>query len=106
MGEARHQPLPSAFRVASPCAFVSGQMFFGTFAQTLVIRVGEARAAALAVPPVVRFEPMPGRPWKEYVQVAPDALPAQTLSALAREALEFTAKLPPKAAKAPRKPKA
>lgn len=91
-----------------PCAFVFGQMFFGTFAQTLVIRVGEARAKALAVAPVSHFEPIPGRPWKEYLQVAPDAVPQEALAALAREALEFTAKLPPKAPKAPRprKPKA
>lgn len=91
-----------------PCAFVFGQMFLGTFAQTLVIRVGEARAKALAVPPVAHFEPIPGRPWKEYLQVAPDALPAETLSAMAAEALAFTAKLPPKSPKAPRprKPKA
>ena len=40
---------------------------------------------------------------------ATDALPAETLAAMAREALEFTAKLPPKAPKAPKpakKPKA
>ena len=30
-----------------PCAFVSGHMFFGTFARAVVARVGEVRAAAL-----------------------------------------------------------
>ncbi len=87
-----------------PCAFVNGNMFFGTFAQSLVIRVGEARAAALAAqPPYTIFEPMEGRLWKEYLRVELGAIPDNTLAALAREALDHTAGLPGKVKKPPGK---
>jgi hypothetical protein len=83
-----------------PCAFVNGNMFFGTFHQTVVARVGEARAAALARGKIRIFEPMPGRAWKQYVQVDAGALPKAKLAALAAEALEWTAEhIAPKKAK-------
>lgn len=83
-----------------PCAFVNGNMFFGTFAQSVVVRVGEARAASLAEGRgLAIFEPMPGRAWKEYVQVPTGSLPDADLVALAREALDHTAGLPPKVKK-------
>jgi len=86
-----------------PCAFVNGNMFFGTFAQTVVARVGEARTAELAAAhEALVFSPMPGRPWKEYIQLHPSAVPAETLAAYAREALENTAALPEKVKKAPK----
>ncbi len=83
-----------------PCAFVNGNMFFGTFAQTVVARVGEARTASLsAAQEAVVFRPMPGRPWKEYVQLHPTVLSAERLAASAREALVHTAAMPPKVEK-------
>lgn len=88
-----------------PCAFVNGHMFFGTFAQTVVARVGETRARALAEPPLRIFEPMAGRAWKAYVQVETGALPDAQVQALAREALEATAQLPEKVKKGPAKTK-
>jgi TfoX/Sxy family transcriptional regulator of competence genes len=84
-----------------PCAFVNGNMFYGTFAQSVVVRVGEARTKALAKGKLRVFMPMEGRAWKEYVQVDRDALPDRQLQTLATEALEWTAALPPKAKKAP-----
>ena len=51
-----------------PCAFVNGNMFFGTFGQAVVVRVGEAAAAGLSGK-LPLFEPMPCRPWKAYVPV-------------------------------------
>lgn len=95
-----------------PCAFVNGNMFFGTFHQTVVARVGPERAAALAKGKLRLFEPMPGRVWKEYVQVDAGSMPRAKLAALATEALDWTDKLPGKgtkakaAAKAKPKPKA
>ena len=86
---------------AHPCAFVNGNMFFGTFAQTLIARVGVERTAALRAEGVPAFEPMPGRPWKDYVQL-PASLGPAALAAFAREALELTAAMPPKV----KKPKA
>ena len=83
-----------------PCAFVNGHMFFGTFAQTVVVRVGAVRAKALAKGKVRIFEPMAGRAWAEYIQLDAGALPDAKLGALALEALEATALLPPKEKKA------
>lgn len=83
-----------------PCAFVNGNMFFGTFAQTVVARVGEARTASLsAAQEAVVFIPMPGRPWKEYIQLHPTVVSAERLAAYALEALEHTAGMPPKVEK-------
>ena len=66
----------------------------------VVARVGEARTASLsAAQEAVVFSPMPGRPWKEYVQLHPAVLPAESLAAYAREALEHTAGMPPKVEK-------
>ena len=82
-----------------PCAFVNGNMFFGTFGQSVVIKVGPERAAALVTDTVRLFEPMEGRPWKDYVQVPADVLPDAEVAAMARSALEHTALLPAKVKK-------
>ncbi len=80
-----------------PCAFVNGNMFFGTFGQSVVVRVGEPRTAALAKGKLRVFEPMAGRAWKEYVQIDTGALPPKELATLAREAFDWAARaLPPK----------
>lgn len=78
----------------TPCAFVSRQMFFGTFGPTVVARVGPRRAAALAGQPGMRvFTPTEGRTWDDYVQL--DVLTdAAQLRALADEALAWTTNLP------------
>lgn len=83
-----------------PCAFVNGNMFFGTFHQTVVARVGPERATELAKGKAKIFEPMPGRAWKEYVQVEAGSLPKEKVAAWAGEALEWTGKLPGKKGKA------
>jgi len=85
-----------------PCAFVNGNMFLGTFGQSVIVRVGSNRAAALAKGKLRIFEPTPGRAWAEYVQVDARALLKVNLGTLAAEALEWTAKLPPKQTKAAR----
>lgn len=83
-----------------PCAFVNRNMFFGTFAQSVVARIGEARTEALAAKGPGRvFEPMPKRAWREYLQLDTGSVPARVLKELAIEALENTARLPPKPAK-------
>jgi TfoX/Sxy family transcriptional regulator of competence genes len=51
-------------------AFVNGNMFAGTFQDTIVVRLAEAdRAALLKLKGAAQFEPMAGRPMKEYVVV-------------------------------------
>jgi TfoX/Sxy family transcriptional regulator of competence genes len=50
-------------------AFVNGNMFAGTFQDTIVVRLGEAdRAALLRLKGAATFQPM-GRAMKEYVVV-------------------------------------
>ncbi len=85
-----------------PCAFVNGHMFYGTFAGSVVIRVGTVRAAELTHEGLVLFEPMAGRVWKEYVQVTTGALPDERVLRLAQDALNLTAQLPAKVKKAKR----
>ncbi len=80
----------------SPCAFVNRQMFFGTFEETVVARVGPERAEALAGQPGIGlFSPTEGRVWNDYVQLGVP-VEAQLLSDLAAEALAWAAALPKK----------
>jgi hypothetical protein len=94
-GDPRAQP---GQMFGHPCAFVNGNMFFGTFAQSVIIRVGEARAAALAKGKLRVFLTPRGRTWKDYLQVDAGAIPSAKLTSLAIEALDFTDRLPPKKA--------
>lgn len=87
-----------------PCAFVNGHMFFGTFAGSVVARVGEARLTALINEGKGKaFEPMEGRPWREYLQVPTGSLSDREVAAIAEEAFQLTAKLPPKPPKGSKK---
>ncbi len=80
-----------------PCAFVNGNMFLGTFAQSVIFRVGEAKAASLAAEGrAPLFEPAAGKTWKAYVHVAPGQVPDDVLRGWAMEAYLATAALPAK----------
>jgi TfoX/Sxy family transcriptional regulator of competence genes len=51
-------------------AFVNGNMFAGTFRETIVVRLAaDDRVALLKLKGAAPFEPMKGRPMKEYVVV-------------------------------------
>lgn len=53
-------------------AFVNGNMFAGTFRDSIVVRLAEPdRAALLKLKGAASFEPMAGRPMKEYVVIPP-----------------------------------
>ena len=53
-------------------AFVNGNMFAGTFRDSIVVRLAERdRAALLKLKGAAPFEPMAGRPMKEYVVIPP-----------------------------------
>ena len=80
----------------TPCAFVNRQMFFGVFEETLVARVGPARAQELiGTDGITAFTPTIGRTWFDYVQLDGGADPTK-LGALAVEALAWAAALPGK----------
>jgi hypothetical protein len=94
--------LPDDIRVerkrmfGSPCAFVKRQMFFGTFEETLVARVGPERVRALAEQAGMQvFTPSPGKQWNDYVQMDLTVDPAM-FAELASEALSWAAALPKK----------
>ena len=83
-----------------PVIFVGGAMCAGLFQDQMFARLSPADRAALpggGAP----FEPMPGRPMKDYALLPDDILAdeAATAATLAR-AVAFTAVLPPKEKKA------
>jgi TfoX/Sxy family transcriptional regulator of competence genes len=50
-----------------PAAFANGHLFFGVFDAQVFLRLAEPfRSEAEALPGVRPFEPMPGRPMREY----------------------------------------
>ena len=86
-----------------PAAFVNGNMFMGLFQEEMILRLPETvRAELLKVAGARIFEPMPGRPMREYVALPPALLTSQEkLRPWVAKALEYGASLKPK----PRKPK-
>ncbi len=86
-----------------PCAFAGGNMCAGLFGGSLFVRLGEAeRAALLSLPGARPFEPMPGRPMREYVVVPPSMLAdAAALDRWIARAVAYAGALP---AKGKRKP--
>jgi TfoX/Sxy family transcriptional regulator of competence genes len=86
-----------------PAAFVNGNMFAGVHQTDIVVRLPEAKRAEIAQAGASQFEPMAGRPMREYM-VVPASMHADTaaLSAWVGEAFRFGMSLPVKEAK-PRK---
>jgi TfoX/Sxy family transcriptional regulator of competence genes len=83
-----------------PAIFLNGNMVAGLFQDQMIVRLSESdRETLAAIPGAARFEPMPGRPMREYM-----VLPASIVGtpAKSREWLErargFVATLPPKKA--------
>jgi len=61
-----------------PCAFLHGNMFFGLFQDSVFLRLSETdRVDIFQLGEGVFFEPMPGRPMKEYVALSPVAVSDQ-----------------------------
>ena len=55
-----------------PCAFANGYLFFGLHEENMILRLDEAdREAFLKKTGSHLFEPMAGRPMREYVVIAP-----------------------------------
>lgn len=80
----------------SPCAFVNRQMFFGTFENSFVARIGPRRVSRIVSEPGMSvFSPREGQEWDDYVQIAFPAEP-ELLAELAIEARDWAAALPKK----------
>ena len=87
-----------------PAYYINGNMFAGVYGQQLFLRLPEEARTELKERLDARpFEPMPGRPMKEYVAM-PEAVwsdPA-AMDDWMRRSVEFAASMPPKQPK-PRK---
>ncbi len=90
-----------------PCYWTGGNMFAAVHQESLFVRLGEKdRAELLAQPGAHLFEPMEGRPMKEYVVFPVDMLADhEALRGWMARGLAYAASLPPKEKK-PRKKKA
>ena len=81
-----------------PCAFENGHLFTGLFGDGFFVRLGERERLQLidslgAVP----FEPMKGRPMKEYMVLPASMLDdEEAVASWMRRALEYARSLPPK----------
>jgi TfoX/Sxy family transcriptional regulator of competence genes len=84
-----------------PACFVNGNMFMGLHQDNMVLRLPDTqRAAFLKLNGAGQFEPMPGRPMKEYVTVPPALLKTpKKLEPWVAKALKYGASLKPKAPK-------
>jgi len=87
-----------------PCAFVNGQMFAGVFGDGIIVRLGEKeRAALLAVEGAAVFDPMGGRPMREYVRFPDDMLEDEAdLAAWVGKGFAYARSLPPKQKRPPK----
>ncbi len=82
-----------------PALFVNGNMFAGTYQDKVVVRLPDPqRAELLKLKDAALFEPLPGRPMKEYVVVpAQVAARRAALASWIERAFAYAATLPPKA---------
>jgi TfoX/Sxy family transcriptional regulator of competence genes len=81
-----------------PAGFVNGNMFMGLFQDAMILRLPEeARQELVKTRGAKPFEPMPGRPMKEYISV-PRSLTKdrKELGVWVGRALEYGASLKPK----------
>jgi len=83
-----------------PAAFTNTQMFAGLFQDKIIVRLSEADRDALLSVGGKPFEPMRGRPMREYVLVPPALMIAPpALRAWLDKAHAYAASLQPKAKK-------
>ncbi len=85
-------------------AFVNGNMFMGVFGPDVFLRLPEADREAVTAEGGGPFEPMPGRPMRDYVIVPSDwrHKPDRLRRWVARS-LEHVEAMPPKQPKPPKK---
>lgn len=81
-----------------PAAFVNGNMALGLWQETCILKLSpDDLADFLALPGAARFEPMKGRPMKEYGQM-PESLLTSEAEFLRwiKKSLDYVSSLPPK----------
>jgi len=97
-------PAPATARqmFGYPAGFVNGNMFVNLFQESFIVRLGDQdREALLKMDGAKTFEPMAGRPMKEYVVLPESILSSKPkLGKWMAKALDYGASLPPKKPKA------
>ncbi len=87
-----------------PAAFVNGNLFMGLFQDRLILRLPDAERPKLMAAGARPFEPMAGRPMREYVELSSALLDdRRRLRAWTALAFAYGKSLPPKAPKPKRK---
>lgn len=100
------QPVDYRPMFGCPAYFTGGNMFAGVWQETMMLRLSEEDRAEVTAAGGAPFEPMPGRPMKEYVALPPAMVADPDAAARwVHRAAEYAASLPPKEKK-PRKKKA
>ena len=91
------QPVDYRPMFGCPAYFTGGNMFAGVWQATVMLRLPEDGRAAVTAAGGGPFEPMPGRPMKEYVALPAGMVadPAE-VAAWVGKAAAFAASLPPK----------
>jgi hypothetical protein len=83
-----------------PSLVVGGNMFMSLFGDSLIVRLGDAdRTTLLALKGAKTFEPMPGRPMREYVVAPPTMVAGDAIESWVARSYAYAKGLPPKAAK-------
>jgi len=102
---ARHPGVERRQMFGYPCAFLNGQMTTGLFQDGMMLRLSEAdRTRAARELGATPFEPMKGRPMREYVALPKEVVAdSATLDAWLDRAVDWVRTLPAKSNK-PKKP--
>jgi TfoX/Sxy family transcriptional regulator of competence genes len=89
-----------------PAGFVGGNMAVGLHQESMIVRLPDDERAQCLAAGWSQFEPMPGRPMREYVALPPEVVadPEAARSWMERAAA-YVRTLPPKQPKAAKKPK-
>jgi TfoX/Sxy family transcriptional regulator of competence genes len=87
-----------------PSCVLRGNMFMSLYEDSLVLRLAEAdRTRLLAEPDASPFEPMPGRPMREYVVVPPALVSDPAIDDWVALSYAYAQQLPVKKPKAAKK---
>ena len=80
-----------------PCAFVNGNMAVGMFAQLIMVRLNEKEREEWIKKGAKQFEPMPGRPMKEYIELPVGTVNnPEALKEVVQQSFNYVLKLKPK----------
>lgn len=89
-----------------PTCVLRGNMFMGLHERSMVLRLGEPdRTEFLTTYATKLFEPMPGRPMKEYVVVPENLLGDPAIEKWIEKSHDFALRLPEKQPKAKKEKK-